>query len=477
LGTNVENGKQFTLHSNKFIDIASHSFYSTSTALSENGSFFVWGECGGEKIRTPKETHFNSFHEIFAKYWEFTHKAFERSKIQAIAKPTEGSLRGESSFAQNTKAPAKKSLGQKNFLVELKEKLWKPGNQANEASTKRLSNVESDATVLPVPLPATPNKIKPVITKTENDPSVKQFSNDGKYINEFEERQHTGNGQELNITDKSELESENIGKISYYRNVVLGRGSHGTIVYKGLYENGLKIAVKRVQILDYTKDTKLTENEIKIIREITHHNIIRYYCNERDKDFVYIAMELAKCSLYDYIVHKKKYPEIPFDQKYILNQTCKGLKHLHSKNIIHHDLKPHNILLFIEDSKTKAKISDFGISKSSESQTQTTSLSGTFGWIAPECLRKNKEQTSGINRKARDIFSLGCVFHYVLTEGIHPFGEELDRYSNINSGKFDIDKKLDSTVNSLICSMIQSDPIKRPDIQDILESSLFFKSS
>jgi hypothetical protein len=70
LGNDVENGKQLTpkklIYSKKFIDIASHWYYHISTALSENGSFYVWGRYGGERIRTPKETDFNSFHEIFA---------------------------------------------------------------------------------------------------------------------------------------------------------------------------------------------------------------------------------------------------------------------------------------------------------------------------------------------------------------------------------------------------------------------------
>jgi len=96
LGTDVENEKQLTprklVHSNNFIDIASHWHYSISTALSQNGSFFVWGRCGKEKIRTPKETDFNSFHEIFANYCGITHQTFGKSTIQAIAEPIETAI-------------------------------------------------------------------------------------------------------------------------------------------------------------------------------------------------------------------------------------------------------------------------------------------------------------------------------------------------------------------------------------------------
>jgi hypothetical protein len=62
----------------KFIDISSHWFYGLSgisIALSQNGNYYNWGKCGEEIIRTPKRTNFESFVDIYAKYFEITHKA------------------------------------------------------------------------------------------------------------------------------------------------------------------------------------------------------------------------------------------------------------------------------------------------------------------------------------------------------------------------------------------------------------------
>jgi alpha-tubulin suppressor-like RCC1 family protein len=64
----------------KFIDISSRwiLYEGFSIALSQNGIYYIWGQCGEERIRTPKATNFESFVEVFAKYFKITQK----NKIQ-----------------------------------------------------------------------------------------------------------------------------------------------------------------------------------------------------------------------------------------------------------------------------------------------------------------------------------------------------------------------------------------------------------
>jgi alpha-tubulin suppressor-like RCC1 family protein len=59
----------------EFIDICSHWIKDISVALSQEGIYFNWGECGEEIIRAPKPTNFESFVDIYAKYFKITHKA------------------------------------------------------------------------------------------------------------------------------------------------------------------------------------------------------------------------------------------------------------------------------------------------------------------------------------------------------------------------------------------------------------------
>jgi alpha-tubulin suppressor-like RCC1 family protein len=69
--------KKLTINSSKFIDIASHYNKDISIALSVNGIYYVWGNCGKEKIKEPKETDFKSFDDIFVEYFQITYKTLD----------------------------------------------------------------------------------------------------------------------------------------------------------------------------------------------------------------------------------------------------------------------------------------------------------------------------------------------------------------------------------------------------------------
>lgn len=99
------------------------------------------------------------------------------------------------------------------------------------------------------------------------------------------------------------------------------------------------VAVKRL-VNDFTR---LASQEVKLLQASDdHRNVIRYYCQERRDNFLYIALDLCQTSLAALVLSPEDHPDLTplFDQKNALLQVTEGLGHLHGMNIIHRDIKP-----------------------------------------------------------------------------------------------------------------------------------------
>jgi serine/threonine-protein kinase/endoribonuclease IRE1 len=156
-------------------------------------------------------------------------------------------------------------------------------------------------------------------------------------------------------------------------------------------------------------------------------------------------------------------------------QITSGLRHLHALKLVHRDIKPQNILISSPPAGSarggyRMLISDFGLCKKLDVD-QTSFLptaygalaAGTVGWRAPEILRgevnlddigddhssssvssnattSNGSSTAKPTRltKSVDIFALGCLFYYTLTNGSHPFGDRFEREVNILKNSKDL---------------------------------------
>lgn len=117
-----------------------------------------------------------------------------------------------------------------------------------------------------------------------------------------------------------------------------GYGSSGTVVLKGEW-GGRPVAVKRL-LADFTR---LASQEARLLQASDDHpNVIRYYCQERRDNFLYIALDLCPASLADLIATPSQHMELAasLDRKKALVQVTAGLRHLHGMKIIHRDIKP-----------------------------------------------------------------------------------------------------------------------------------------
>ncbi|XP_073245548.1 serine/threonine-protein kinase/endoribonuclease IRE1-like [Porites lutea] len=293
-------------------------------------------------------------------------------------------------------------------------------------------------------------------------------------------RNSSYSGSSQKVADQSEQPVDNmnsfvsVGKISFSLKDVLGRGCEGTVVYKGKFD-GRDAAVKRILPDCFS----FADREVDLLRESdAHPNVIRYFCTEEDQQFRYIALELCEATL-------QEYTEDPTFDRHglapvaVLEQATSGLTYLHSLNIVHRDIKPHNVLISKRSAsgEVKAMISDFGLCKKlaygKNSVTCQTGAIGTDGWIAPEMFKPENK----MNRSA-DIFSSGCVFYYVLSGGRHPFGDQYRRQANILAGEYELEKIINSELitesKELIRMMLNSDPKQRPSAKAILKHPFFW---
>ncbi|GMI65457.1 hypothetical protein HRI_000215000 [Hibiscus trionum] len=184
----------------------------------------------------------------------------------------------------------------------------------------------------------------------------------------------------------------------------LGRGAFGT-VYKGEFpsSNGDRVAVKKLDkfVRDGEREFK---TEVKVIGQTHHKNLVRLigYCDEAEhRLLVYEFMENGSLSSFLFGVLRPSWQQ----RLQIASGIAKGLTYLHeecSKQIIHCDIKPQNILL---DESFTAKISDFGLAKlllNNKTRTQT-GIRGTKGYVAPEWFRNTP-----VSVKV-DVYSFGVM--------------------------------------------------------------------
>ncbi|XP_036387862.1 serine/threonine-protein kinase/endoribonuclease IRE1-like [Megalops cyprinoides] len=257
---------------------------------------------------------------------------------------------------------------------------------------------------------------------------------------------------------------------------ILGKGSEDTIVYKAKFDERT-VAVKRVK----KKLVKIALIELELLRKLDGHpNVVRYFYNWVDDKYQYIILELASSTLKEYIEEKdKRISEL--DPVSLLQQIMSGLAYLHCHKIVHRDIKPTNILLSQPDinGNIKAMISDFGLGKQLDQDKSTYSKGsgsvGTLHWMAPEA----HESESVKPGYSVDIFSAGCVFYYVLSEGSHAFGKNI--LKNIFTSKHELDK-LKADVHQhvlakhLIVRMLSFEPKSRPTAETVLHHPLFWDS-
>ncbi|GBG88292.1 hypothetical protein CBR_g46858 [Chara braunii] len=219
---------------------------------------------------------------------------------------------------------------------------------------------------------------------------------------------------------------------NYHVIELVGEGSFGK-VYKGRRKyTGQTVAMKF--ILKHGKserDIKNLRQEIEILRQLKHENIIQMLdAFETPHEFC-VVTEFAQGELFEILEDDQCLPEGQVQA--IAKQLVRALHYLHSNRIIHRDMKPQNILI---GAGGRVKLCDFGFARAMSCNTMVlTSIKGTPLYMAPELV-----QEQPYNHTA-DLWSLGVIL-YELFVGQPPF------YTN--------------SIYSLIHHIVR-DPVNYPD--------------
>ena len=236
--------------------------------------------------------------------------------------------------------------------------------------------------------------------KENNEQNIKGNTNKGK--SEFYQ---SLNSNSLNFyINYDEIKKEEEKQI--------GKGGMGEL-YLGEWQ-GKQIAIKKIK-LDYIKNNVLSNkfiNEINIIASMRHPNILLYMgvTIDNNNNYYMITEYLPQGSLHEYLHPPKKTKKIPLTDKQkikIALQIAIAIQYIHSRKILHCDLKSANILI---DKNFNIKLSDFGLSYFMSDP--PTGFLGTARWVAPEILKGGKYDIKA------DIFSYGMIVMELLTEKI-----------------------------------------------------------
>jgi len=195
----------------------------------------------------------------------------------------------------------------------------------------------------------------------------------------------------------------------------LGSGAGG-VVRKGIIKKtGEAVAIKTVKVDDKGKRHQMV-NEIKgLVESQGCPYLVQWYAGfvSKTSNVVHIALEFMDLgSLFDLKTRLKGEGVPPVHLSCMVQQIINGLAHLHTRHLLHRDIKPHNIL---HNSRGEVKLTDFGIARDLDAtEAVAATFVGTLTYMAPErCMGEDYSL-------AADVWSVGMVI-YELASGQYPF--------------------------------------------------------
>ncbi|KYQ88661.1 putative protein serine/threonine kinase [Tieghemostelium lacteum] len=264
-----------------------------------------------------------------------------------------------------------------------------------------------------------------------------------------------------NAHEEKEEIKKNVVVGNYNLGVAIGKGGFGT-VYQGLdTENGDFVAIKQINLQKIPKDQlQGIMNEIDLLKNLNHTNIVKYIKYVKTKDNLYIVLEYVENGSLSGII--KKFGKFPESLVCVyIRQVLEGLVYLHEQGVVHRDIKGANILTTKEG---KIKLADFGVATKFDDK-EAISVVGTPYWMAPEIIELNGATTKS------DIWSVGCTVIELLT-GSPPYYDlgQMPALFRIVSDDFPpLPEGISPALKDWLMQCFQKDPNLRISAQKLLK--------
>lgn len=240
----------------------------------------------------------------------------------------------------------------------------------------------------------------------------------------------------------------------------IGQGSYATVRRATRLKDDETVAVKVVKKARLTdeEEKRGLKEEVKLLLQVSHPQIVKLYEVYESKKNVYLIMELLNGGeMFDRIVEEQNFSEAI--AAYTIVQILDALIYCHDRGICHRDLKPENLFYHSKAKDSKLVIGDFGLAKNCGDNLMKTCC-GTPQYVAPEVLAMKPYDTKV------DCWSLGVIL-YILLCGYAPFAAENHPalYEKIKKAKVVFDprdwKNISKEARDLVVKLLHRDPKKR----------------
>ncbi|GAA5804407.1 hypothetical protein HPULCUR_009900 [Helicostylum pulchrum] len=217
----------------------------------------------------------------------------------------------------------------------------------------------------------------------------------------------------------------------------MGQGAYGVVCAAKDNDNNEQVAIKKVcRIFEKSILAKRALREVKLLKHFNGHENITSIIdmdivNLQDFNEIYLVQELMEADLHQIIRSGQPLTDAHF--QYFVYQICRGLKYIHSANVLHRDLKPGNLLV---NADCELKICDFGLARGYSASPEgnagfMTEYVATRWYRAPEIMLSFQKYTKASKVFIEfDMWSVGCIFAEML--GGRPLFKGRDYVDQLN---------------------------------------------